>query len=61
MNIIEESVIFLVFKKKFVQLERPFLCLVVVFSIRFLFSMSRRRIFDSVPFCIDTYLNNERC
>jgi ribonuclease HI len=25
------------------------------------FSMSRRRIFDSVPPCIDTYLNNERC
>jgi hypothetical protein len=25
------------------------------------FSMSRRRIFDSVPRYIETYLNNERC
>jgi ribonuclease HI len=25
------------------------------------FSMSRRRIFDSIPPCIDSYLHNERC
>ncbi|KAK2370554.1 hypothetical protein QL285_083597 [Trifolium repens] len=25
------------------------------------FSMSRRRIFDWIPRCIETYLNNERC
>jgi hypothetical protein len=53
------------FDKFVVALVSHFYCVLLFFDSRVIstsiFSMPSRRVFDLVPPCIETYLNNEMC